>query len=200
MKKGILGTFALSALLIFAAAAQAEHPKPCPVQPCPLMEKGAMPAGGQVKAAADCAYCGMNLEKFAFSRVVVEYDDGTSTGLCSIRCAAVDLANNLDKAPKAIKVGDYGTRELIDAEKAVWVVGGSKQGVMTRQAKWAFAKKEDADRFAKENGGRLASFDEVMKAAYDDMYQDTKMIREKRKMMRMKMEKMKMEQMKQEKK
>lgn len=193
MKKGIWGTLVLSAMLIFAVAVHAEQPKPCPAQPCPMMEKGAMPAGGGMKAAADCKYCGMNLEKFAFSRVVIEYDDGTSAGLCSVRCAAVDLANSLDKAPKAIKVGDYGTRELIDAEKAVWVVGGSKQGVMTRQAKWAFAKQADADKFVKENGGKQATFDEVMKAAYDDMYQDTKMIREKRKMMRMKMEQMKQE-------
>lgn len=193
MNKGILGTLLMSAVLCLAGAAYAGHG-----EPCPMMEKGAEPAavkagGSDLKALADCKYCGMNREKFAFSRVLIEYDDGTSTGLCSIRCAAVDLANNLDKAPKSIKVGDYGTRQLVDAEQAVWVLGGSKQGVMTKQAKWAFAKKEDAEKFIKENGGKPATFDEAMKAAYDDMYQDTKMIREKRKMMRMKMEQMKME-------
>jgi nitrous oxide reductase accessory protein NosL len=57
---------------------------------------------------------------------------------------------------------------------------------MTKQAKWAFAKKDAAEKFIKENGGTLATFDQVMKAAYDDMYQDTRMLREKRKMMRMK--------------
>jgi nitrous oxide reductase accessory protein NosL len=189
MKKGILGTLALSAVLCLAGAASAEHG-----QPCPMMEKGAgqaaaQAAGGDVKALADCKYCGMNREKYAYSRVLIEYDDGTSTGLCSVRCAAVDLANNLDKAPKSIKVGDYGTRQLVDAEQAFWVVGGSKQGVMTRQAKWAFAKKEDAEKFIKENGGKLATFDEVLKAAYDDMYQDTKMIRDRRKAKRMQMDK-----------
>jgi nitrous oxide reductase accessory protein NosL len=101
----------------------------------------------------------------------------------------VDLANNLDRTPKFIKVGDYNTRELIDAEKAFWVLGGAKQGVMTKQPKWAFAKEEDAIKFMKENGGTPATFDQVMIAAYGDMYQDTKMLREKRKMMRMKMEK-----------
>jgi len=196
MKKGILGTLVMSAVLCLAGAAFAGHG-----EPCPMMEKGAQPAAGaDVKNATDCKYCGMNLEKYAFSRIVIDYDDGTSVGLCSVRCAAVDLANNLDKAPKSIKVGDYGTKQLVDAEKAVWVMGGSKQGVMTKQAKWAFAKKEDAEKFIKENGGKLATFDEAMKAAYDDMYQDTKMIREKRKMMRMKMEQMKTEKMKQEKK
>jgi hypothetical protein len=36
-----------------------------------------------------------------------------------------------------------------------------------------------------EHGGRLATFDEAMKAAYESMYADTTMIRERRKMKRM---------------
>jgi len=146
-------------------------------------------AGNDLKTYSDCKYCGMNREKFSFSRVLIEYDDGTAMGLCSIHCAAVDLANNIDRTPKSIKVGDYDSRQLIDAEKAFWVIGGAKQGVMTKQPKWAFEKEEGAKKFIKENGGTLATFDQAMKAAYDDMYLDTKMLREKRKMMRMKMEK-----------
>lgn len=42
---------------------------------------------------------------------------------------------------------------LIDAEKAFWVIGGSKPGVMTKRAKWAFEKKEAADKFMLDNGG-----------------------------------------------
>ena len=117
----------------------------------------------------------------------IEYDDGTTVGTCSIHCTAVDLALNIDKTPKSVQVADAGSKKLIDAEKAIWVIGGSKSGVMTKRAKWAFEKKDDADTFVKENGGTLATFDEAMKAAYEDMYQDTKMIREKRKMMKMKM-------------
>ena len=52
-------------------------------------------------------------------------------------------------------------------------------------AKWAFEKKEDAERFIKENGGEISTFDGVIKAAYEDMYGDTKMIRERRKMKKM---------------
>jgi hypothetical protein len=33
----------------------------------------------------------------------------------------------------------------------------------------------------KENGGAIVTFDDAMKAAYEDMYQDTRMIRERRK-------------------
>ena len=130
----------------------------------------------------------MDREKFAHSRIYIEYDDGTTEGTCSVHCAAIDLALNIDKTPKAIWVGDYNTKKLIDAEKAFWVIGGSKTGVMTKRAKWAFGKKEDAEKPISENGGNLAVFDEALKSAYEDMYQDTKMIREKRKMKKMKMQ------------
>lgn len=143
-------------------------------------------AQDDIKKHPSCKYCGMDREKFAHSRVYIEYDDGTTEGVCSIHCAAIDLALNIDKTPKAVMVGDYNTKKLIDAEKASWVIGGNKTGVMTKRAKWAFEKKDDAEKFIKENGGNLATFDDVMKAAYEDMYHDTKMIREKRKMMKQK--------------
>jgi len=135
----------------------------------------------------DCKYCGMNRGMYDFSRMLIEYEDGTSTAVCSVHCAAVDMANNIDKAPKAIKVGDFNNKQLIDAEKAFWVVGGNKPGVMSKRGKWAFEKRDDAENFMKTNQGQTASFEEVMKTAYEDMYEDTKMIREKRKMKRMKM-------------
>jgi len=97
---------------------------------------------------------------------------------------AVDLALNIDKNPKTIQVGDYKTKALIDAETATWVLGGSKPGVMTKRAKWAFASRADAEAFVKENGGSLTNLDQALKASYEDMYADTKMIREKRKMMK----------------
>ena len=133
-----------------------------------------------------CKYCGMNREMFAHSRILIEYSDGSKIGLCSLHCAAVDLAVNLDKTPMVIQVGDFGKKALIDAEKATWVIGGNKPGVMSRNGKWAFAEKSDAEKFQKENGGRIAGFEDALQAAYADLGQDTKMIREKRKMMKMK--------------
>lgn len=186
MKKGMFGCLFLSFMLWLPLASFGDNHKGHAAMAAG--EPVSMAAGDDVRTHAGCKYCGMSREKFAHSRVLIEYDDGTSVGLCSIRCAAVDLANNLDRAPKAIKVGDYGTRQLIDAESAFWVIGGTRQGVMSRQAKWAFAKKEDAEKFINAYGGKPATFDEALKAAYDDMYQDTRMIREKRKMMHMKME------------
>jgi len=141
-------------------------------------------AQDDVAKQASCKYCGMDRKTFAHSRMLVTYEDGSSMGTCSLHCTAVELALNIDKTPKSIEVGDFKTKKLIDAEKAFWVIGGSKPGVMTKRAKWAFESKADADAFIKENGGKPASFDEAIKASYEDMYADTKMIRDKRKMMK----------------
>lgn len=135
-----------------------------------------------VKQHPSCKYCGMDREKFGHSRMLIDYDDGTSVGTCSIHCAAVELALSIDKTPKTLMVGDVLSKKLIDAEKAAWVVGGNKPGVMTSRPKWAFEKKDEAEKFIKENGGALSSFDEAIKFAYEDMYQDTRMIRERRAM------------------
>jgi nitrous oxide reductase accessory protein NosL len=139
-----------------------------------------------VKQGPTCKHCGMDREKFAASRMVVEYEDGARVGVCSLHCAAIELAVSLDGTPKALWVADAGTKQLVDAEKAVWVLGGSRPGVMTRRAKWAFAGRAAADAFVKENGGAIVAFEDAVKAAYEDMYQDTKMIREKRKAKRAK--------------
>lgn len=133
---------------------------------------------------SSCQYCGMDRQKFAHSRMEIEYADGSSAGLCSLHCAALDLANQLDKMPQAIKVGDFNSKELTDAEAATWVLGGSVKGVMTRRAKWAFADKPAAEKFAAENGGELVDFEAAINAAYQDMYQDTRMIRMKRQEMK----------------
>lgn len=159
-------TLALAAALAFIA---------------PLAPVRAQEVPEDVKKAASCPHCGMDRAKFAHSRMVVEYEDGSSVGTCSIRCAAVDLSSTFHKAPKALRVGDAATRKLIDAEKASWVLGGSKPGVMTRRAKWAFETPEAAQAFAKENGGTPATFEQALQATYEDLYGDDKMLRERRK-------------------
>jgi hypothetical protein len=133
-----------------------------------------------MKLAPTCQYCGMDRAKFAHTRMFVTYDDGTKVGTCSIHCLAIDLSIHIDKTPVRIEVGDYILKKLIKAEEADWVIGGNKPGVMTKQGVWAFASRVYADKFIREHGGTLVTFDEAMKTAYENMYADTKMIREKR--------------------
>jgi nitrous oxide reductase accessory protein NosL len=151
------------AVAAIAGAARADHPL------------------ADVKEGPSCRRCGMDRAKFASSRMVVEYDDGSKLAACSLHCVAVDLAGQYDRSPLAIRVGDLETQELLDAEEAVWVVGGSRPGVMSRRGKWAFADRARAEAFAKANGGTVAGFEDAMRAAYEDMYEDSRAIRERRK-------------------
>jgi copper chaperone NosL len=169
MKRKIIFTllsFSLLALVVSAFAQQSE----------------------ETFANRTCKYCGMELERFNYSRMFIKYDDGTSIGVCSLHCAALEISTVLDKTPQSIMVADMGTRKMIDAETAFWVIDSSKPGVMSSRGKWAFQKKETAETYAKETAGKLVTFDEATKAAFEDMYTDTKMIREKRKMKKAGME------------
>ncbi len=132
-----------------------------------------------------CRYCNMDRQRYSHSRMFIRYSDGSAVAVCSLHCAAVDLARNTDNAPLSIEVADYISTRLIRAETAFWVIGGNRQGVMTSKAKWAFEKKADAEAFIRECGGRPASYEEAIREAYVDIYKDSRMIRGKRMMHRM---------------
>lgn len=132
---------------------------------------------------AVCRYCGMKRSQYSHSWVILIHTDGSKEMVCSVHCAAIDMALHTDKQVSRITVADYKTHRQIPAETAFWVIGGDRAGVMTARAKWAFKDKTDAQRFIKDHGGKLADFDAVMKAAFEDMYRDTLMIRKKRRML-----------------
>jgi len=131
----------------------------------------AVPVADDIRQYPECKYCGMDRQKFGFSRMLLRYDDGTAVPTCSIHCTGIDLALNPHKGVLATLVGDYDSRVLLDAEKAFWVLGGDKMGVMSLRGKWAFGRRKDAERFIKEHGGSIVSYDEAMKATFEDMYE-----------------------------
>ncbi|GEM_PF-342734 len=113
-----------------------------------------------------CDKCGMSRIKFAHSRVLVEFEDGSTGGACSITCASYDIRQKSTKKVKRLLVADYDdSKVLIDVHDAVWVTGGNLPGVMTKIPKWAFTKKEAAERFISLHSGKIATFDEVIVAA-----------------------------------
>jgi copper chaperone NosL len=122
-----------------------------------------------IEKYAACAMCGMDRQQFAQSRILVTYVDGSTVGTCSIHCMAKALSLNTGKIPQTIEVGDYNTKNLIDAKKAFWVIGGKIPGVMTATPKWAFEKKSDAEAFIQANGGNPATFDDTLKESNAEM-------------------------------
>ncbi|MEJ2689963.1 MAG: nitrous oxide reductase accessory protein NosL, partial [Deltaproteobacteria bacterium] len=119
----------------------------------------------QVESPRSCQQCGMDRAAYAYSRVLLTYDDGTTVGLCSIHCVVEDMLQHAAKKLTSFMVADYGTRKLIDGQKAFWVLGGDVSGVMTTYPEWAFALKKDASKFMTEHGGELASDEQALQAA-----------------------------------
>ena len=100
-----------------------------------------------------CVQCGMDRERFNHARMLIEYEDGTSSGLCSLHCASLQLKASTQKV-KAVKVADMISRKLIPAETAYWVIGGTNPGVMTGRAKWAFRNATESTPRASASSGK----------------------------------------------
>jgi nitrous oxide reductase accessory protein NosL len=125
-------------------------------------------AGEDISEHRNCAYCGMDRKAYGYSRMLILYDDGLKVGVCSLHCAVVDLEANKGRKVKSLLVADRNTRSLIEAETAVWVIGGKKRGVMTQRPKWAFGEKTAAQTFMDANGGAIVSWPDVLSAARQD--------------------------------
>ena len=125
-------------------------------------------AQDDINDSRSCINCGMDRKAYGFSRMLIQYEDGSALGVCSLHCAVVELDANPGRKVKALLVADRDSRMLINAEQANWVMGGGKRGVMTQQPKWAFQSKDGAEAFIKANGGKLATWAEALAAAREE--------------------------------
>lgn len=127
----------------------------------------AAPAFAQDDIAAHrfCSSCGMDRKAYGFSRMLILNADGSVTGVCSLHCAIKEISSSKGGTVKSVLVADRDTRDLINAETAVWVMGGSKRGVMTQVPKWAFSAKQPAEAFIARYGGTICAWEEILAAA-----------------------------------
>lgn len=111
-----------------------------------------------------CDNCGMNRNKWARTR----YQFHTPKGrfyTCSIHCLAV-LNIKLNEEPEDVQVAEYMDPEkMIDAQKAVYIIGSAAPGTMTSKSKLAFASKEEAEQFVLTYGGKLMTFEDAFREA-----------------------------------
>ncbi|MGB9082637.1 MAG: nitrous oxide reductase accessory protein NosL [Desulfuromonadaceae bacterium] len=128
----------------------------------------AVSAGSDIDDFRSCSQCGMDRKAYGYSRVIVTYKDGRTAGVCSLHCAVTDIDADKKRDVASVMVADRDSRVLIHAEKAVWVMGGRKRGVMTQRAKWAFASQEAAQSFVDSNGGQIITWDAALQAARED--------------------------------
>jgi len=115
-----------------------------------------------------CDNCGMDRNKWARTRYSFQSPEG-EFHTCSIHCMAV-LSVKLKTDPRNVKAAEYFHPEnMLDAEKAFYVIGSRAPGTMTMSSKIAFSSKEEAEAFAREQGGRTAGFDAAMTEAMNEI-------------------------------
>lgn len=129
-------------------------------------------AGDDIDKHRSCVFCGMDRKAYGYSRMLIQYEDGGSAGVCSLHCAVIELDTNKGRAVKALFVADRDSRILIHAEKAVWVMGGKKPGVMTQQPKWAFESPAAAGAFIEAHGGKVVTWSEALASSRDEVPQE----------------------------
>ena len=128
-----------------------------------------------------CPNCGMNLPMYYKTNHAATIN-GEVKQYCSLHCLAEDIQKGLKLSE--IKVVDVSSLKFIDAKSAHYVVGSSQKGTMSMSSKYAFAQKEDAEAFAKINGGELTDFDGALQKAQEDFQNDCNMVGQKRDKMR----------------
>ena len=118
-----------------------------------------------IEAHRFCKACGMDRKAYGFSRMLICYENGIEVGVCSLHCAVRELDESKGRAVKALLVADRDSRTLINTEQAIWVLGGTKRGVMTNTPSWAFATLSSADAFVAKFGGNIVPWSKVLAAA-----------------------------------
>jgi len=179
----------LCALTVSAAATAGTARAACdtdgtPAQFVPKAARDPKPQENDIEKYPKCPYCGMDRKQYHYSRMLVQYGDDVPDPACSLHCASISLAVNVDREPKVIYVADSGAgdavKPLIEVDKATFLVGSSIKGVMTRRSKVAFASAEAAKTVQAKDGGELGNFDQALLASYTDMAEDVRMIRKAR--------------------
>lgn len=114
-------------------------------------------------AEEKCSLCGMKVDEAKRQHFVVTTKDGKKQKACNEGCAVM-LLDNIKKDVKTLESVDYNTGKLIDAHKAFYVRGSDIKPVMGGQSVVAFSKREDAEKFQKEHGGKVETAHEMFKA------------------------------------
>jgi len=172
MKKILLATLFIISGALFAQmpSMQKGMKMPMPYQAVPMQKAQILQDG---KEKLFCPKCGMTLPMFYKTNHAAKVD-GKMQQFCSMHC----LVEAMQSGAKVedIQVVDNTTLKFIPAKKAFYVVGSNKPGTMTKLSKYAFGSKEAANKFAKEFGGKVMSFDEALQIAKSDFAKEQKMI------------------------
>lgn len=125
-----------------------------------------LPDGSKLDLSAKCPVCNMDVGSGKLGPAAVVFKDGKVVGFDAsgdfFRYLLDPKKYKFDPANiKNLYVTQYGTKNFVDAKKAVFVLGSDVSGSMGPEAV-AFSKKEEAQKFASEHHGKkVASYGEV---------------------------------------
>ena len=126
-----------------------------------------------------CNVCGMHLTKYYKTNHTAEFKNGHKEQYCSLHCLS-EVHKDYEQKIKNIQVVDTNSLKLIDAKKAFYVIRSSKEGTMSPISEYAFSTKIEAEKFKKEFGGKIHTFEETLKLAKDNLDKDNEILDEKR--------------------
>ena len=126
-----------------------------------------------------CNVCGMHLTKYYKTNHTAEFKNGHKEQYCSLHCLS-EVHKDYEQKIKNIQVVDTNSLKLIDAKKAFYVIRSSKEGTMSPISEYAFSTKIEAEKFKKEFGGEIHTFEETLKLAKDNLDKDNEILDEKR--------------------
>ena len=109
-----------------------------------------------------CGQCGMDLSKFSRTQFEIRWTDGSVTKTCGVQCGLTQQLLRRDKCKSSV-ARDYYTGSLFDARTGCYVFG-SKIVPDMAPGFTAFRQRADAEKFQKESGGQIMSFDESLSA------------------------------------
>jgi hypothetical protein len=113
-----------------------------------------------VQTVERCGQCGMDLSKSRETQYEIHWADGTITKTCGVQCGLTQQILHRDKF-KSSMAKDYFTRDPFDARTGYYVFGSTVVADMA-PGFIAFMHRPDAEKFQKQSGGRVLSFDEAL--------------------------------------
>jgi len=131
-------------------------------------QQAASTAAQEITANTSCALDGMVLADFPGPKGQIHYATGETDFFCdTLEMFAMFLQPEQKRRITAIYTQDMGSTDWekpqghwIDAKQALYVIGSKKTGSMGPTIA-AFAHQADAEKFAKDNGGKVLRFDQV---------------------------------------
>ena len=186
MKKLLIALIATFSMLgVLSAEGMAHHGMKMPknYRMVPMNQAQILQSG---EAKMFCPKCGMTLPMFYRTNHAAKVD-GKMEQFCSMHCLVEEI--KAGKKVEDIQVVDNSTLKFIPAKGAWYVVGSKKPATMSKVSKYAFATKEEAEKFAKEFGGKVMNFEDTLKMAEKAYDKEAQMIAQRQAMMAKKGEK-----------